>query len=244
LSVIAFEEADDGGCPLVGVDLGVGEPGAVVDDRVHVVDAVTVAAVLARTVAGDPVAGPLEAGVLACVHVQQVAGARPLVAAGRLPLDSRRPRKPRPSEHLPDGGMGEAGRAGDQPRPPAGLAAAGTDPLGELGRQLLGRTAWPARTIEQARQRRPCFLVSFLPAVPPAMRRRRRDAEAGRGLLQRHSLGDGGNERETASESELRVTVQRHPGSSFEYRSLARPTASKEGRIEPSAVHNLCRHVT
>src|SRR5262249_53470130 len=46
------------------------------------------------TVAGDAVAGPLEAGVLAGVHVQQVAGAGPLVAVGtsssRLALFSGR----------------------------------------------------------------------------------------------------------------------------------------------------------
>ena len=43
----AFEEAGDGGGALVGVDLGVGEPCVVVDDRVHEVDAVAVLAVLA-----------------------------------------------------------------------------------------------------------------------------------------------------------------------------------------------------
>jgi len=43
----ALEEVDRGRGALVGMDLGVGEPGVVVDDRVHVVDAVTVPAVLA-----------------------------------------------------------------------------------------------------------------------------------------------------------------------------------------------------
>ena len=43
----AFEEADDGCLFRVWVDLGVGEPGVVVDDRVHDVDAVVLAAVLA-----------------------------------------------------------------------------------------------------------------------------------------------------------------------------------------------------
>ena len=66
----AFEEGDDGRSLLVVVDLGVGEPGVVIDDRVHDVEAVQVAAVLASTVTGDPVAGPLETDVLAGVHVQ------------------------------------------------------------------------------------------------------------------------------------------------------------------------------
>jgi hypothetical protein len=43
----ALEESRDGGRLRVGVDLGVAEPGVVVDDRVHDVDAVLVPAVLA-----------------------------------------------------------------------------------------------------------------------------------------------------------------------------------------------------
>jgi len=42
----ALEKAGDGACPLVRVDLGVGEPRVVVDQRVHDVHAVTVLAVL------------------------------------------------------------------------------------------------------------------------------------------------------------------------------------------------------
>jgi len=137
----ALEEADDGSGPLVVVDLDVGEPGMVVDDRVHDVDPVAVLAVLASPVTGDTVAGPLETCVLAGVHVQQVAGAGPLVAVGRLPHRPRRPREPRPAEHLPDGRVAEAGRAGDKARPPAGLAAAVTDRGLELGRELHQRAA-------------------------------------------------------------------------------------------------------
>jgi hypothetical protein len=43
----SLEEADDGCGLLVVVDLGVGEPGVVVDDRVDDVDSVGVVAVLA-----------------------------------------------------------------------------------------------------------------------------------------------------------------------------------------------------
>jgi hypothetical protein len=73
------------------MDLGVGEPGVVVDDRVYVVDAVVVLAVLAWAVASDALAGPLGAGVFAGVHVQQVARAGPLVTVGRLTHGLRRP---------------------------------------------------------------------------------------------------------------------------------------------------------
>ncbi len=200
------------------------------------------AAVLAGAVSRHPVPRPRKARVLAGVHVQQIAGAGPLVTVGRLPDRPRRPRDPRPLEHLPDRRVAEAGRAGDQARAPAGLAAAVTDRGLELARKLPGRATRPTRAIEQAGERRSRFNGRFEPAVPPTMRRRRRHAEAGRGLLQRHSLLDRADERVAASQSELRVTVKRHP-SPPSSRSLARPTASKEGRIDPSTVHNLCRQL-
>jgi hypothetical protein len=113
----ALEEGDDGGGLLVVVDLGVGKPGVVVDDRVHDVGAVEVAAVLASTVAGEAVSGLLEARLLGRVHGQQVARAGPRVAVCRLAHRTRWPRDPRPPEHLPDGRMAEAGRACDKPWP-------------------------------------------------------------------------------------------------------------------------------
>src|SRR4051812_30644973 len=49
--------------------------------------------------------------------------------------------------------------------------------------------------------------------MPPAMRRRRRDAEGGRGRLQRKTILDRADEREPTSQSELGVSVQIHPPS-------------------------------
>ena len=72
----AREKTGDRRCALVGVDLGVGEPCVVLDDRVHVVDPVTTLALLASAVTGDAVSGPLEARVLAGVHVQQITRTR------------------------------------------------------------------------------------------------------------------------------------------------------------------------
>src|ERR1700730_11203758 len=86
-----------------------------------------------RAVAGDSVAGPQEAGVAACVHVQQITRAGPLVPVGRLLGRPGRPRDAGTPEHLPDGRVCEPARAGDKPRPPAGLATAGADRLLELG---------------------------------------------------------------------------------------------------------------
>jgi hypothetical protein len=89
-----LEEASGRCCSLVGMDLGVSESRVVVDDRVDVVDAVAPLAVLARAIAGQTVAGTREAGVLADVHMQQIAGARPLVAVGGLACRPRWPRVP------------------------------------------------------------------------------------------------------------------------------------------------------
>src|SRR6266487_838156 len=65
--------------------------------------------------------------------------------------------------------------------------------------------------------------------MPPAVRGRRRDAEGGRGTLQRHPLLDRLDQGETASQSELGVSVQIHPRPPSSV-GPGRPTASKEGR--------------
>src|SRR5207248_6807703 len=74
--------------------------------------------------------------------------------------------------------------------------------------------------------------AAIQPAMPPAVRRRRGDAEGGRGGLQRATLIDRAHQREAASQSELGVSVQIHPRPPLSV-SPGRPTASKEGRIEP-----------
>src|SRR6266498_887866 len=48
-----------------------------------------------RAIAGDGMAGALEASVAADVHVQEIAGAGPLVAVGRLPRRALGPRDAR-----------------------------------------------------------------------------------------------------------------------------------------------------
>jgi hypothetical protein len=103
----SLDEAGHGRGPLVAVELDVGEARVVVDDRVREVVAdeplrVQRLAPARGAISGDGMAGTLEAGVAADVDVQQVAGARPLVAVGRLPRRAFRPGDPRPLEHLPD----------------------------------------------------------------------------------------------------------------------------------------------
>jgi hypothetical protein len=174
--------------------------------------------------------GPHEAGVAGDVHVQQVAGTGPLVAVGRLLGRSRRPRDPRPAQHLPHGRVREAGGAGDQPGSPPSAAAAGADRLLELRRQLARRAVRATRAIKEADQRLARLLARLQPAVPPTMRGRRRHAEGGRGRLQRHPLLDRLDHGQAAGQSELGVSVQVHPCPPLSV-SPGRPTASKEGRI-------------
>src|SRR5581483_11837580 len=102
------------------------------------------------------------------------------------------------------------------------------DPLLQLAREQPRRPARTARAIEQRLR----SATAVQPAVPPAVRRRRRDAEAGRGRLQRQTILDRAHQRETTSQSELGVSVQIHPRPPLSV-SPGRPTASKEGRIEP-----------
>jgi hypothetical protein len=97
-----------------------------------------------------------------------------------------------------------------------------------------------ARAIPQTRPRPTRLLTSLQPAMPPTMRSRRRDVESGRSRPQRQTVLDRPHQREPTSQSELGVTVQQHSSPPSRV-SLGRPTHSKEGRIEPSAVHNLCR---
>jgi len=90
----------DGGCLLVVVDLAVGQPRAVIDDRVHELPANPARAL--RAVAGQRVAGRLEAPQALGVHVQQVAGARPLIAEDRRALAGRRARAAAAAQNLVD----------------------------------------------------------------------------------------------------------------------------------------------
>ena len=228
-----LDESGDGRGLLVGVELDVGEPRMVVDDRVREVVADPrflphPAATAMRAVAGDAVPGLAEAGVAACVHVKQVTGAGPLVAVGRL-LDRRRTaRETGPLEHLPDRRVRDPRRTRNQTRTPTGLAPAVADPLLQLSRQQPWREVRTARAIPQ----RSCLPTTVKPATPPAMRRRRRNTEGRRGRSHRAPTFDRAHKREPTCQSELGVSVQIHPRPPLSV-SPGRPTASKEGRIEP-----------
>src|SRR5215207_4160299 len=202
------------------MELDIGEARVVVDDRVREVVADQLLRVRrpvpARgAVSSDGVAGALEAGEAADVHVEQVPGAGPLVAVGGLPRRALGARDAGSLQHLPDRRVREARERGDEPRSPTRLPAAGADSLLQLGGELARARVRPARAIEQTDASGASLLARLLPAMPPAVSGRGRDAEGARGRLQARSSFDRLHERETAGQSELGVTVKRHPGPSF-----------------------------
>jgi hypothetical protein len=93
------------------------------------------------------------------------------------------------------------------PATTTGLAATVTDPRLQIGCEQPRRAMRPARAIEQGAR----LAAASQPAMPPAMRPRRREVESGRGRLQRETVLDRAHQRETASQSELGVSVQIHP---------------------------------
>src|SRR5581483_4610512 len=144
----------DHGLGILGVeDLRVGEPRVVVDDRVRVLLAGSPR--LAGAVAGDRVAGAIEARVALRVHVQQIPRARPLVAVWRLAGRLGQPRASVPLQGAVNGRVRVADRAGDQPRPPAGVRADLADPLLLRSGQLVGAAVGAARAVVQATERAP-----------------------------------------------------------------------------------------
>ena len=192
----ALDKAGHGRRPLVVVELDVGESRVVVDDRVRVVVAdprlgAHPAARALRAVAGDAVAGPQEAGVAGDVHVQQVAGAGPLVAVGRLL-----------------GRLAAAARSRARfstfqtvecAKPVAPATKRGPQPVWRRQAQIARSSSGASRRgercgrLERSNRHdsvRRASSPAVQPAVPPAVRRRRRDAEGGRRRLQRHPFLD------------------------------------------------------
>jgi hypothetical protein len=144
--------------------------------------------------------------------VQQIPRTRPLVSAR---LRARRPQRPRDAGSLqrpPDGRVGMAGLAGDQPWPPAATSPGRADLLLlDLGQQ----SRHPVRTgrpILETTQRPTLLRRRFPPAPPPLARRRRRNAATPRRLPARTPRFDVADKRSPTSKSETRITVKGHPG--------------------------------
>jgi hypothetical protein len=128
------EEGEAGAALLVGVDLGIGQPGVVVDGQVQVLPADAAARTLAGAIAGDAVADAREATELLDVDVDQLARLGALVAAhglGRLKVFDAA--QAVAAQHPADGGRRDGQITGDL-RAGQTLPAQGHDGFLRLGR--------------------------------------------------------------------------------------------------------------
>ena len=178
------------------------------------------------------------------VHVQQVARAGPLVARARLPAARRGGRESpcaaqrgvtvecgwptspaisRGPQPVRSRGRADAACSAARQHPRACAAAGTSDPR---GRPASARSSSPA----------------LAPAVPPAVGRRRRHAEGGRGRLQRHPALDRLHELEAAGEVRAWLYGEAASGPSFG-RESSQTHSLGRGPDVFSAVHNVSGHV-
>ena len=180
----ALDKARDGRRLLVRVELAVDPASVVVEEGVDkfVSDPHPFLGSAAMPITGDRVTGPCETGEAFRVHVQQIAGTRPLVAAARLARLARLTGDPGPFERPPDGRVRVTGLTCDQPRPPARPPPGRTDPRLLIGRQKPRAVVRPRGTILKTHKQPTLLGRRFQPASPPLTRGRRRDAAASRRL--------------------------------------------------------------
>jgi rifampin ADP-ribosylating transferase len=81
-----------------------------------------------------------------------------------------------------------------------------------LSAQQPRRTMWAAGAVRRPRHRPSRLRTSNGITLPPTVRGRRRHVQAGRGLPERHPTLNRLTERQPPRRSELRSTVQLHPG--------------------------------
>src|SRR4051794_26234945 len=108
-----------------------------------------------------------------------------------------------------------ASLAGDQPRPPPGPPPDRADLLLLCSRRQPRARPWPARAVTQAGERASLRLARLPPTPPPSARRRRRHTPTPSRLPTRAPSLDIHDQRSPPRQSEPRVTVKPHPGSSF-----------------------------
>ena len=206
----AFGECGDRGGTFVVMDLGVGQPGTVVDDHVDVLPAG--AGRVAGAVAGDGVAGYLKARVAFGIHVQQLARARPLIALHRVPGRAGTARAAASSQRPRHGRVRNVDLARDQTRAPPGPLADLADAVVIGHREHRRAAVRPRRAILQTGQRPPLLVAGRAPARHPAVHGRARHVRGGSCRRERETvLFDEPNQAQPAGPSERSITVF-HPG--------------------------------
>ena len=227
-------ERGDRCCSFIAQQLDVGQAGVIIDDCVSEVIARARTFLSARSVAnpGHGMTWTLKARMAGGVHVQQISRARRLIASGGLTRRTRDPREAMTMQHLPHRRVRVSGPAGHKPWSPPGVPPGFTDAL-LLDRVQQSRAApRTAGTVEQPDTRSKLANAGIQPSMPPAMSCRHRDTEAASGLSQRHPIHHRLRQRQAPSRSELRSTVDLHPGPP-RLVSFRRHTAWDEARMPP-----------
>ena len=225
------------------VELAVGEPGVVVDKRVHelVADPHPLLSTRHVPVAGESVPRPAKAGGALGIDMEQITGDRATRIAAPLRAPSKLGRSP-PAE-----ASARRSRARGRSRQRSAADPSPSDAWrhrSALARwpPTAGAVMRPRGTILETNKRSALFTRSTRPAAPPLAGSRWRNTTTSCRRPARATRLDIPDQAATTGESEPSVTVKPHPGPPSVV-SLRRPTASKEARKTYSAVHDLFRHV-
>src|SRR5215207_4727579 len=208
----AGEEAGAGGALLVGKDLGIGQPGVVVDGGVDVVVAQPAMAAWAGAAAvGSPSAAVGDAAEFLHVDVQQRSGTVVLIAVGAAPcrpddltghrITGGQGRGPVPAEHSPDGRGRHLQLRSDRHRPAAGQVPDDPDPGLGAGRGPPGVTVRAAGPIDEP------GLALVSPPAPPLVGARPRDPHLGRHVGRRAAGSDAPNHDQPPGRSQAGISV-------------------------------------
>jgi hypothetical protein len=181
----SLDERGHGRGLLVAVDLGERQAAVVVDHRVTELPA-HAGALLgagAEPIGGHGVPGPAEAGQALGVHLQQITGARPLIALDGLARRRRPARQPAPHQAARDRGVRHPELRSDQPRTPTGPPARRTHAVMDLLADASRLTMRRRGMIGRPRPGRPLGVARGAVAADPVLHRRDAHAPPRRGLV-------------------------------------------------------------
>ena len=144
-----------------------------------------------------------------------------------------------PREHLPNRRVRLAGSACDQSRPPARRLANSADPRLHVRARASRLPVRPARSILQPSASATLLNRRPKPAMPPPMRRGHRDRTLNSGGPKRAPSLDQFNKGQPPGRSELRVSVNAHPGPPV-CSSWRNRRASGRARTTPQTAFTTC----
>ena len=225
----SFQEGGRGRGSFIGLDLGIGQTGSIIDGDVDEFPAG--ASGLFAVVAGDAMTNGFDTGELLGVDVDEFSRAVTLVAANqRLGIEVLKPREAFPRQDAGHGGGAGADPGGDLE---SGLAptAQPQDFIHDGGMGLSRGSVRPGAAIDQ--RRLASLPITFLPFRSGSAVNTCRFGGAGRGHAGFHSL----NHQESTGRASSGILVKLHLGFSFD-ELLALDTSSlteksPDGQLPP-----------